>query len=107
MRTIDFACVAEVDGMKAVLKSYVQEAIDVEKAGLKVDFRKDDLVFPEELVDKLSEDPGLNAAFGALTPGRRRGYVLHFSAPKQSKTRLSRIGKCAPRILEGKGLHDR
>jgi uncharacterized protein YdeI (YjbR/CyaY-like superfamily) len=79
----------------------------VEKAGLKVEFRKDDLDYPVELADKLADDPELKAAFENLTPGRRRGYILHFSQPKQSKTRVSRIEKCAPRILEGKGMHDR
>lgn len=107
MRLIKFTSVSEIVGMEAILKHYIHEAIDVEKAGLKVDFRKDDLVFPEELTEKLEEDPDFKTAFDALTPGRRRGYVLHFSRPKQSKTRISRIEKCVPRIFEGKGLHDR
>ncbi|WP_193368885.1 YdeI/OmpD-associated family protein [Pelagibius marinus] len=107
VRIIRFTSVPEIAEKEAVLKAYIQEAIEVEKAGLKVDFRKDDLVFPEELTVRLDEDPDLKRAFEALTPGRRRGYILYFSQPKQSKTRASRIEKCAPRILDGKGLHDR
>lgn len=107
VRLVKFTSVPEIVGMEAVLKDYIHEAIEIEKAGLKVDFPKDDLVFPEELIGKLDEDPVLKAAFEALTPGRQRGYALHFSRPKQSKTRLSRIEKCTPRILDGKGLHDR
>ena len=107
MRVVKFTGAAEIAGMEAVLKDYIHRGVEVEKAGLKVDFPKDDLEYPEELTDKLAADPGLKAAFEALTPGRRRGYVLHFSQPKQSKTRVSRIEKSAPRILEGRGLHDR
>jgi uncharacterized protein YdeI (YjbR/CyaY-like superfamily) len=107
VRMVKFTSVPEIVEMEAVLKDYVHEAIEVEKAGQKVDFRKDDLVLPRELISKLDENPDLRAAFEALTPGRQRGYTLYFSQPKQSKTRLSRIEKYVPRILEGKGLHDR
>jgi uncharacterized protein YdeI (YjbR/CyaY-like superfamily) len=107
VRMVKFTSVPEIVEMEAVLKDYVHEAIEVEKAGQKVDFRKDDLVLPKELISKLDENPDLRAAFEALTPGRQRGYTLYFSQPKQSKTRLSRIEKYVPRILEGKGLHDR
>lgn len=107
VRMVKFTSVPEIVEMETVLKDYVHEAIEVEKTGRKVDFRKDDLVFPEELMKKLDEDPDLKAAFEALTPGRQRGYALYFSQPKQSKTRLSRIEKCVPRILAAKGLHDR
>lgn len=107
MRTIRFTDAAEIAGMEATLKDYIHRAVEVEKAGLKVDFPKDDLDHPEELTDRLEADPELKAAFDALTPGRRRGYVLHFSQPKQSRTRVSRVEKSAPRILEGRGLHDR
>jgi uncharacterized protein YdeI (YjbR/CyaY-like superfamily) len=107
VRMVKFTSVPEIVEMEAVLKDYVHEAIEVEKAGQKVDFRKDDLVLPRELISKLDENPDLTAAFEALTPGRQRGYTLYFSQPKQSKTRLSRIEKYVPRILEGKGLHDR
>lgn len=107
VRLARFTSVSEILEREAVLKDYVREAIEVEKAGLKVDFRNDNLVFPEELVDKLDAEPALKTAFEALTPGRQRGYTLYFSQPKQSKTRVSRIEKCTPRILDGKGLHDR
>ncbi|WP_026987452.1 YdeI/OmpD-associated family protein [Fodinicurvata fenggangensis] len=107
VRMVKFTSVSEIVEMEAILKDYIHEAIEVEKAGLKVDFPKDDLVFPKELTGKLEQNPDLKTAFEALTPGRQRGYVLHFSQPKQSKTRISRIEKCVPRILEGKGLHDR
>ncbi|MCC0031420.1 MAG: YdeI/OmpD-associated family protein, partial [Brucellaceae bacterium] len=80
---------------------------EIEKAGVRVDLPKDDLDYPAELVDRLDGDPDFRAAFEALTPGRQRGYVLHFSQPKQSATRVSRIDKAAPRILAGKGMHDR
>jgi uncharacterized protein YdeI (YjbR/CyaY-like superfamily) len=89
------------------LKAYIYEAIEVEKAGLKVDFKeKTELVFPEEFQKKLDENPALKAAFDALTPGRQRAYNLYFSAPKQSKTRESRVEKCMQKILNGKGLND-
>ncbi|MEQ8395749.1 YdeI/OmpD-associated family protein [Thalassobaculum sp.] len=107
MRTIKFAGMAEIESLEGTVRRYVDEAIEVEKSGLRVEFRKDDLEFPDELADRLDADPGLRAAFEALTPGRRRGYVLHFSQPKQSKTRASRIERAVPRILDGKGMHDR
>jgi uncharacterized protein YdeI (YjbR/CyaY-like superfamily) len=79
----------------------------VEKAGLEVIYKKtSDFVVPEEFQIKLDESPALKTAFGALTPGRQRGYLLYFSAPKQSKTRESRVGKCVQQILGGKGLND-
>jgi uncharacterized protein YdeI (YjbR/CyaY-like superfamily) len=90
------------------VKSYVQQAIAVEEAGLKVDFKaKRELELPEELARILNRDRKLANAFHALTPGRQRGYVLHFTGAKQTKTRTARIEKCIPRILAGKGLHDR
>jgi uncharacterized protein YdeI (YjbR/CyaY-like superfamily) len=74
---------------------------------LKIDFKeKNELVLPKELSSKLDSSPALKKAFAALTPGRQRGYVLYFSAAKQSETRASRIEKCAPKILHGKGMHD-
>jgi uncharacterized protein YdeI (YjbR/CyaY-like superfamily) len=79
----------------------------VEKAGLEVDYKKtSDFPIPEELQNKLDEIPALKKAFKALTPGRQRGYLLYFSAPKQSKTREARIEKCMPQILKGQGLND-
>jgi uncharacterized protein YdeI (YjbR/CyaY-like superfamily) len=93
---------------KGVVKSYVKQAIAVEEAGLEVDFKaKRELDLPEELTRILNRDRKLANAFHALTPGRQRGYVLHFTGAKQSKTRTARIEKCIPRILAGKGLHDR
>jgi uncharacterized protein YdeI (YjbR/CyaY-like superfamily) len=99
--------VAEIEAKEAVIRAYVAEAVANEKAGLKVDFPKDDLDYPEELVDRLDGDQEFRAAFEALTPGRRRGWVLHFSGAKQSATRTSRIDKAAPKILAGKGMQDR
>ncbi|HXV29195.1 MAG TPA: YdeI/OmpD-associated family protein [Sinorhizobium sp.] len=107
MRLVKFTSVGEIVEMEAVLKNYILEAIDVEKAGLKVDLKNGDRVLPDELIDKLAENPDLKTAFEALTPGRQRGYNLYFSQPTQSRTRVSRIEKCVPRILDGKGLNDR
>ena len=92
--------------MEPILKAYIHEAIEVEKAGLEVNFKKDPGTVPEELQKKLNEIPALKAAFEALTPGRQRGYILYFSRAKQSKTRESRVEKCVPQILKGKGLND-
>jgi uncharacterized protein YdeI (YjbR/CyaY-like superfamily) len=107
-RWIKFTSVAEIDAMESTLKAYIHEAIEAEKAGLKVTFKKiTEFAVPEEFQKKLDENPKLKAAYHALTPGRRRGYLLHFSAPKQSQTRVARIEKCTPQILDGKGLNDR
>jgi uncharacterized protein YdeI (YjbR/CyaY-like superfamily) len=93
--------------MKSTLKAYVLEAVEIEKAGLKVDFKKTkQFIVPEEFQYQLAEMPEFKAAFEALTPGRQRAYILHFSAPKQSQTRESRVEKCMPQILSGKGLKD-
>ncbi|KAF6585920.1 YdeI/OmpD-associated family protein [Paenibacillus sp. EKM211P] len=106
-RQIRFTNVEGIVEMEAILKDYINEAIEVEKAGLKVDFKKNtELIFPEEFQAKLDEDPALKTAFAALTPGRQRAYIMHFAAPKQSKTRESRIEKCMQDILAGKGLND-
>lgn len=107
-RQMRFTSVAEIDAQEATLRSVIASAIGVEEAGLKVDFKaKRDLVYPQELLDRMERDAAFRAAFEALTPGRRRGYTLHFEAASQSKTRAARIDKHAARILEGKGLHDR
>jgi len=107
-RQIRFTNVREIVEMEPVLKAYIHEAIEVEKAGLKVDLKKTlEFEIPEEFQNKLDEIPALKTAFEALTPGRQRAYLLHFSQPKQSKTRESRVEKCMPQILDGKGLHDR
>ena len=106
-RQIRFTNVEEIVKLKAVLKSYIYEAIEVEKAGLEVKFKKtEEFITAEEFQKKLDEFPELKTAFEALTPGRQRAYKLHFSAPKQSKTRESRVEKCIPQILDGKGLND-
>jgi uncharacterized protein YdeI (YjbR/CyaY-like superfamily) len=105
-RQIRFTHVREIVGMKTTLKTYIYQAIEVEKAGLKVDLKKNPEPVPEELQNKLDEIPALRTAFEALTPGRQRAYIFYFSAPKQSKTRESRVEKCMPQILKGKGLND-
>ncbi|HEX9151246.1 MAG TPA: YdeI family protein [Flavobacterium sp.] len=106
-RQIRFTGVREIVEMESVIKAYIYEAIEVEKAGLKVDFKKtEEFVIPEEFQNKLKEIPALKTAFDTLTPGRQRAYILHFSAPKQSKTRESRVEKWMPQILNGKGLND-
>jgi uncharacterized protein YdeI (YjbR/CyaY-like superfamily) len=105
-RRIRFTNVREIVEMEPILKAYIHEAIEAEKAGLKVNFKKNPEPVPEELQNKLDEIPALKTAFNALTPGRQRGYILYFSAPKQSKTRESRVEKCMQQILNGKGLND-
>ena len=105
-RRIPFTNVREIVEMEPILKAYIHEAIEAEKAGLKVEFKKNPEPIPEELQNKLDEIPALKAAFNSLTPGRQRGYILYFSGGKQSKTRESRIEKCMPQILKGKGLND-
>lgn len=106
-RVVKVTSVAEVTRQAATLADYLAEAIGIEKAGLKVDLPKDDLDYPAELVDRLDADDALRAAFEALTPGRRRSWVLHFRQAKQSATRISRIEKAAEKIFSGKGLNDR
>ncbi len=107
-RQIRFTNVREIIEMKAILKAYIYEAVEVENAGLKVDFKKtSEFTIPEEFQNKLKENTVLKTAFEALTPGRQRAYLLYFSAPKQSKTRESRIKKCLPQVLIGRGLNDR
>ena len=106
-RQIRFTNVEEIAGMEATLKAYIFEAIEVEKSGLKIDFKKTkEYKVPKEFEDILKEIPELKTAFESLTPGRQRGYLLHFSQPKQSTTRISRIEKCMEQILNGKGLND-
>ena len=106
-RQIRFINSREITKSRSTVKAFVKEAIDVEKAGLKVKLKKTaKFTMPDEFKNKLKETPGLKTAFSALTPGRQRGYLLYFSAPKQSRTRTSRIEKSLPRILNGKGLND-
>ena len=105
-RRIRFTNVQEIVEMEPTLKACIYEAIEVEKAGLEVNFKKNPEPIPEELQNKLDEIPALKTAFEALTPGRQRAYILYFSGAKQSKTRQSRVEKYMKRILAGKGLND-
>jgi uncharacterized protein YdeI (YjbR/CyaY-like superfamily) len=106
-RWFKFGSAREIVEMRSVVKAYIREAIEVERSGLKVKLRKtSDLKFPEELQTMLDEFPDFKAAFERLTPGRQRAYIFHISGAKQSKTRESRVQKCMPQILEGKGLLD-
>jgi uncharacterized protein YdeI (YjbR/CyaY-like superfamily) len=106
-RQIRFINVQEIVDIKPILKAYIYEAIEVEKAGLKVDFKKTaEFNIPKEFQNKLDEMPALKEAFDALTPGRQRAYILYFSAPKLSKTRESRVEKYIDLILDGMGLND-
>ncbi|MHB8856985.1 MAG: YdeI/OmpD-associated family protein [Bellilinea sp.] len=106
-RQIRFTHVREIIEMEPILKAYIYEAIEVEKAGLKVNFKETtEFTIPEEFQNKLDENAALKTAFDALTPGRQRAYLLYFSAPKQSKTRESRVEKYMQQILIGKGLND-
>jgi len=106
-RQIRFTNLQEIEELEPVIKAYIHEAIEVEKSGLKVNFKNTtEFAMPEEFQNKLDELPALKTAFEALTPGRQRAYFLHFSAPKQSKTRASRVEKCIQQILNGKGLND-
>jgi uncharacterized protein YdeI (YjbR/CyaY-like superfamily) len=106
-RQIRFTDVRRIGEMEAVLRSYIQDAIEVEKAGLKVKLKSTtEFKMPEEFQNKLNDMPALKSAFDRLTPGRQRAYILHFSAPKQAKTRESRVNTCVQRILDGKGLAD-
>ena len=106
-RQIRFTNVREIVKLKPFLKAYIKEAIAVEKAGLKVKLKKtSDFKIPEEFQNKLDQMPALKTAFKALTPGRQRAYLFHFSQPKQSRTRQSRVEKYMHQILNGKGLDD-
>ena len=106
-RQIRFTNVREIIELETTLKAYIYEAIEEEKAGLKVSFKKTtEYIIPDEFQLKLDEIPALKTAFEALTPGRQRAYIYYFSQPKQSKTRESRVGKYIPQILNGKGLDD-
>ena len=106
-RQIRFTNVQEIVKMKTILKAYIYEAIEVEKAGLKVNLKKtSEFTIPEEFKNKLNKTPALKTAFHALTPGRQKSYILYFSSPKLSKTRESRVEKSMKQILNGKGLDD-
>jgi len=106
-RQIRFTNLQEIVELEATLKDYINEAVDVEKAGMKVALKPNtEYTIPEELQHKFDELPALKTAFEALTPGRQRAYILNFSQPKQSKTRVTRIEKYTQHILDGKGLND-
>jgi uncharacterized protein YdeI (YjbR/CyaY-like superfamily) len=106
-RQIRFTNILEIVDLEPILKAYIYEAVEVEKAGLKVELKKaSEFSVPDEFQSKLNAIPTLKTAFEALTPGRQRAYLLHFSAPKQSKTRESRVEKYILQILNGKGLND-
>jgi uncharacterized protein YdeI (YjbR/CyaY-like superfamily) len=106
-RQIRFTDVKEITKLKTVLKAYIRDAVEVEKAGLKVEFKKStEFVVAEEFQSELDRSAALKAAFEALTPGRQKGYLLYLSSAKQSKTRVARVEKCVPGILDGLGLDD-
>jgi uncharacterized protein YdeI (YjbR/CyaY-like superfamily) len=106
-RQIRFTDVQEIVEMEPILKTYIKEATDAEKAGLEVSYKKtSEFVVPEEFQKRLNDSRALKTAFNALTPGRQRGYILYFSAAKQSRTREARVEKCVRQILDGKGLND-
>lgn len=106
-RTVNFTDLKSIEKMEASIVSYIQEAIEIEKSGQKVEFKKvDDYEVPSELQEKFNASPSFKKAFEALTPGRQKGYLLHFAQAKQSSTRIARIEKCEPKIREGKGLND-
>ena len=107
VRILRFSSVQEIAKLEPTLKAYINEAVEVEKAGLKVKLKKtSEFKVPEEFQAKSDADPALKKAFAALTPGRQRGYLLYFSGAKQSKTRESRVERCVKQILKGKGLDD-
>ena len=106
-RQIRFTNAGEIAGQKSILKAYIYEAIEVEKAGLKVNLKQtEDFAVAHEFQQKLNTIPALKTAFEALTPGRQKAYLLHFSQPKQASTREARVEKWMPQILNGKGLND-
>lgn len=106
-RQLRFTSVEQIEEMGLIIKAYIDEAIEIEKAGLQVEYKQTrEYTVPEELENKFVEIPDLKAAFESLTPGRQRAYLYYFSEPKQSKTRDSRIEKYLAHILDGKGLKD-
>lgn len=107
-RQVRFTNVKEIKKLKSALIAYIYEAVKIEESGVKIEFKKTkEFNMPEEFQKKLDKNAKLKTAFQALTPGRQRGYLLHFSSAKQSKTRESRIEKCIPQIMNGKGLDDK
>jgi len=107
-RELQFTSIAQIEEIEETIRAYVAEATEIERQGLEPEYKKtEDFDFPDELLAKFEEDPAFEAAFEALTPGRQRGYILHFSGAKQSRTRVRRIEKATPDIFAGKGIHDR
>ncbi|MBK9214989.1 MAG: YdeI/OmpD-associated family protein [Chloracidobacterium sp.] len=107
-RLLRFISVEQIRAIEPEIRDLIRQAVEVERAGIKVPFKSiDQHDVPVELVEKFEEDPAFEAAFNALTPGRRRGYLIHFSQPKQSQTRIARIEKCSPQIFNGIGFHDK
>lgn len=107
-RQLRFTNAQTIQEMQLIIQDYIEEAVQIEKAGLQVELKKhDEYTVPEELANKFVEIPDLKTAFEGLTPGRQRAYIMHFSSPKQSKTRESRVEKYIPHILDGKGLNDK
>jgi uncharacterized protein YdeI (YjbR/CyaY-like superfamily) len=105
-RIIRFTSVDQVTNLSDTIKEYVKEAVAIEESGAKVEFKKDLEPVPDELMEKFEELPALKDAFYTLTPGKQRGYIIHFSQPKQSQSRISRIEKCIDKIMNGEGFHD-
>lgn len=106
-RQLRFTDLAQIKELEPVIKAYIQESIELEKSGARVEFKKEPEPIPAELQVKFAEDAAFKDAFESLTPGRQRGYILYFNQAKQSSTRVSRIEKCMPRIFDGIGLNDR
>ena len=108
VRQFRFTDVQDAIAQKDQIKAFIFEALELEKSGAKIDFSaKQEPEFPDELYQLFDQNPKLKEAFEVLTPGRKRGYAIHFSQPKQAKTRISRIEKCIPKIMAGKGFQDR
>jgi uncharacterized protein YdeI (YjbR/CyaY-like superfamily) len=106
-RIIRFTSVSQISELSPIIKEYIKEAILIEDSGVKVEFKKDLEPVPSELEDRFEDLPALKDAFYALTPGKRRGYVIYISQPKGSEARFSRIEKCIDKIMNGEGLHDK
>lgn len=107
-RLLKFTSVGQIVAVETEIRDLIRQAVEVERAGIKVPFKSiEQHDVPAELLQKFDEDPAFEAAFNALTPGRRRGYLIHFSQPKQTQTRVARIEKCSPQIFNGIGFHDK